>query len=303
MRVVSLLAAGTEILHALGAGEYLVGVSHECDHPPEVAELPRLTRPRIDPSRPGGEIDREIRALVAEGTSPYEVDAEALRDLRPDLIVTQDQCEVCAVSPRDLEAALAAWTGAPEVRVISLRPHSLSDVWDDFRRVGGAVGRAPAAEDLVRSCRERLGRLREATAGVIRPRTVHIEWMEPVMLGGGWSPELLDAAGTDPWGPRTGEMTRAVTWEAVVDARPEAMLVSPCGYDLARTGGEIDVLRALPGWTDLPAVRDGRAWICDGNALFNRSGPRLVESAELVAALLHGELFPSDLPDRWAEAL
>jgi iron complex transport system substrate-binding protein len=302
-RVVSLLAAGTEIVCALGGVRRLVGISHECDWPAGIEGLPRLTRPRIDPRATGGAIDREIRALVAGGSSPYEVDADALRDLRPDVLITQDQCEVCAVSPRDLEAALKEWVGSARVEIVSLRPFLLEDVWRDFLAVGKAIGFGFEAEDLVSRCRERLNQLRQRVADRARPRCVVLEWMDPIFVAAGWTPELVEIAGGEPVGTRAGQKSPQMDWEEVVELRPDVLVIAPCGYPLEKTLGELQDLTDREGWQQLSAVRDGRTWVADGNALLHRSGPRLVESAELLSEIFHPDEMPAVQGPAWARRI
>lgn len=285
-RIVSLLPSATEIVCALGLSDALVGVSHECDHPAEIVGRPVLTAPKLDPRRTSGEIDRDVRALVADGLSVYRIDVEALRRLQPDLIVTQDQCEVCAVSLPDVEAA-ARECLAPGVRIVSLRPSRLGDIPDDIRRVADAAGRAPAAEEVVERLEARLAALRARHAHLHgRPRVACLEWIEPLMAAGHWIPDLVELAGgvydmAEPGGP-----TITIDWPQLVAARPDVLVLMPCGFQLEQTRRELGALRARPEWRELPAVRHGRVYAVDGNAYFNRPGPRIVDSAELLAGLV-----------------
>lgn len=289
MRVASLIASSTEIVCALGQGEALVARSHECDHPAWVRRLPQVTRARVDASATSAEIDRQVRRQVETGLSVYEVDAERLRALRPDVILTQMQCEVCAVSERDVLAALGGWPGEPP-RVVSLSPRSLADVLADVERVGEALGVAERGRALARALRARLDEVARRVAGRPRRRVVLLEWLDPIMTAGNWMPALTAlAGGDDPFG-RPGQHAPGADWEQVRAADPEVIVALPCGFDLARTRQEMAALAARPGWDELRAVREGRVAVCDGNAFFNRPGPRLVESAEALAEVLHPDV-------------
>jgi iron complex transport system substrate-binding protein len=284
--VVTLIASATEIVSALGCGPRLVGRSHECDYPPEAVKLPVLTAPKLKAGGTSGEIDREIRALVEQGLSVYRVDADLLRSLAPDLIVTQDHCEVCAVSFSDVEAATCAWTG-DKPRIVSLRPNSLDDVYEDIRKVASALGVAPAGEQLIRAMRHRFEALRGTTHALPRPRVAFIEWGEPLMSGGNWMPTLIEmAGGADLFGTAGGK-SEIMAWDALMAADPDVIIIAPCGYDLDASRRDYDALAHHPGWPQLTAVREGRVFCADGNAFFNRPGPRLVETAEIIAEILH----------------
>ena len=288
-RVVSLIASATEVVWALGRGGALVGRSHECDFPPEVARLPSLTAPKFKVEGTSAEIDARVREIVREGLSVYRVDAEALRALDPDIILTQDHCEVCAVSLADVEAATCTWTGRP-VEIVSLKPDSLADAYADMRRVADALRATAEGEALVRRMQERIDAVRSAVAGRLRPRVAFIEWVEPLMAGGNWMPELIEAAGGVNLFGSAGKRSDWMQWEDLAAANPDAIVVAPCGYDLARCLQELPLLEAKPGWSGLAAVRSGRVTFADGNAYFNRPGPRLADTAEILAELLHPEV-------------
>jgi iron complex transport system substrate-binding protein len=301
MRIVSMLPSATEIVCALGAGPSLVGISHECDFPAEVRGLPAVTRARLDAHGTSRAIDDEVRALVAAGLGVYEIDVEGLRTLRPDVIVTQHQCDVCAVPYTEVEAATRSVLG-DGVAIVSLAPRRLDDVWDDVARVAAALDRRAAGADLRARIDDRLGRLTAMTKPLPRPTVACIEWIEPLMLAGNWMPEIVACAGgRDPFGT-PGEASGVQTWQRLADAQPDAVVLMPCGFPIAQTRRELDRVRARPEWSGLAAVRAGRAAIVDGNAYFNRPGPRLVESAEILAALLHptacGLLAPSGAIER-----
>ena len=287
-RVVSLISSATETVCALGLGERLVGRSHECDTPSEVTDLPAVTRPKLDPARPSAEIDRQVKDLVGQALSVYDVDGERLRALAPDLIITQDQCEVCAVSLADVEAALAAWVDRP-ARVLSLKPASLADVWDDLRKVADALGAPDAGEELSAACERRVGALAARTAALPRRTVACLEWLDPLMAAGNWVPELVAAAGGRDVLGRAGEHSGWMEMRALVEADPEVIVTMPCGFDIARTREELPALAGTPEWPRLTAVRAGRVALADGNRYFNRPGPRLADSAEILAEILHPE--------------
>jgi len=285
-RVVSLIASATEIVHALGAGEMQVARSHECDWPANVLDLPALTRPKFKVDGSSRAIDEAVRSLVEQGLAVYEVDADSLKALAPDVIVTQDQCEVCAVSLADVERAVCSWTDNA-AEIVSLRPHTMADVYGDITRVAVALGRAEDGKRLVASIRERIAAVSVAVAGRERPRLAFIEWVDPPMSGGHWMPELITAAGGINLFGETGASSPWITWKDVVAADPDVILVAPCGYDIPVTLREMRVLTRNALWQVLRAVREDRVFVADGNAYFNRPGPRLVESAEILAEVLH----------------
>jgi iron complex transport system substrate-binding protein len=291
MRIVSLLPSATEIVCALGFRDALVGRSHECDYPFGVETLPSCTAARIDPSAPSREIDDQVRSRVRDALSIYDVDTEQLRALRPDLIVTQDQCEVCAVSLGDVEQALADWTGVAP-RVVSLSPSTLADVWGDLRRVGEAVDAQERARALCESLTDRVTEIGERAGGqATRPRVAGIEWIDPLMGAGNWVPELVALAGGANSLGRPGEHSPWITFDQLAAADPDVIAVLPCGFDLARTRAELGPLLAQSGWGALRAVREERVFLLEGNQYFNRPGPRLVESLEILAEILHPAAF------------
>jgi iron complex transport system substrate-binding protein len=288
-RVVSLIASATEIVCALGCRDWLVGRSHECDYPPDVAGLLALTAPKFKVEGTSAEIDARVRAIVRDGLSVYRVDGEALKSLAPDVIVTQDHCEVCAVSLSDVEAATCTWTGRP-VEIVSLKPDSMADVYADIGRVARALGTEAGGDALVRDMKRRLDAVGAHVAGRARPRVAFIEWVEPLMAGGNWMPELIEIAGGHNLFGEAGKHSDWMQWGELMAADPEVIVVAPCGYGLERCLQELPLLEAKPGWTGLSAVRNGRVYFADGNAYFNRPGPRLAESAEMLAEMLHPEV-------------
>lgn len=290
-RVVTLLASGTEIVCALEAADRLVGRSHECDHPAEiVSQLPVVTEARLDRSAASGAIDRGVHELLSQSLSVYVVHADRLAALEPDLLVTQVQCEVCAVSLRDVEDAVRQ--GLPShPAIVSLRPDSLADVWADMRRVANALGVPERGVQLVTRLRSRMRAIAERTSGRSRPRVACIEWLDPLMVAGNWTPELLVLAGADDVLGAAGRHASAIGFEQLAAADPDAIWIAPCGFDLARTRAELPALVGHAGWPALRAVREGRVFLGDGNALFNRPGPRVVETLECLAEALHPGAF------------
>lgn len=294
LRIVSLLPSATEIAAALGLEANLVGRSHECDFPPSVAALPVCTSTKLEKGLSSRAIEDRVKAIVESGLSVYDVDATLLRALRPDVILTQAQCAVCAVTPADLEEALAAWVGTPPV-LVSLAPDDLSDVFGDFARVAEASGvpeRSPAA---IAQMQERLAALPKAPA--TRPRMLAVEWIEPLMVAGNWVPELVSAAGAEPLLAAPGVHSHWIDFAAIAAADPDIIAFMPCGYQLAQTLPEARTLIAESPWRDLRAVREGQVFAVDGHHLYNRPGPRLVESAEVLACLIHT---PDAAPERLA---
>lgn len=294
LRVASLLASATEIVAALGARDLLVARSHECDFPLDVFDLPAVTAPKFDTARSSAAIDRDVKSLLEQALSVYRVDAQRLRELAPDLIVTQTQCEVCAVSPRDVEEALAAWTGE-QPRIVSLTPNALSDIFADIVRVGEALGRPTHGHAVVDDMRARIDDIsRRAVALPHKPSVACIEWIEPLMAAGNWMPELVTLAGGRNLFGEAGRHSPWMTFEALVAADPDIILALPCGFDIPRARAELPALTTRPGWRDLRAVRGRHIYVCDGNQYFNRPGPRLVDSLEILAEIFHPAVFRFD---------
>ena len=291
LRIVSLIPSGTEIVAALGLGGRLVGRSHECDHPPGVERLPACTSPAFETGGASRAIDDRVRELLRTALSIYRLDADALERLRPTHVVTQDQCAACAVDLAEVERALAALTGC-DARVISLEPRVLADVWDDVVRVGAALGIAgePVAADLRARARAIEGR--SAALPPERRKTVAcIEWADPLMAAGNWVPELVHIAGGDDLLGAAGAHAPYVDWGALTAADPEVIVFMPCGFDLARSRVDAEALARRADWRALRAARDGEVYVTDGSQYFNRPGPRLVDSVEILAEILHPELF------------
>ena len=290
-RVVSLLPSATEIVAALGFADALVGRSHECDFPPGVERLPVCTEPKVDPSGSTEQIHRRIEDLLTRSLSVYRVDAGRLRTLSPTHVVTQVQCEVCAVSLADLERALADWS-APRPLLIALAPGDLAGVRSDIERVASCLGAPERGRELVDRLHRRLEAVaQKASENASRPRVATIEWLSPLMSAGNWMPELVEMAGGTNLFGEAGRHSSWFAWEELRAADPDAIVLFPCGFSLARLRREIGLVTRLPGWKALSAVRRGRVFLAEGNQLFNRPGPRLAETLEALAEMLHPELF------------
>ena len=301
-RLVSLLPSITEIVCALGLQDSLVGRSHECDFPEGLGHLPALTEPKLDAGRPSREIDDRVKQLVADGLSVYRVDAETLRGLEPDVVLTQDHCEVCAASLSDVEQALADWTGR-KPQVVSLDPKNLEDVWGDIEAVADACGVPEQGRLLANRLRSEAGALHErAQRAATRPSVACVEWIDPLMAAGNWVPELVELAGARNLFGEAGEHSPWLEWETLRDADPDAIIVLPCGFDIPRTRAELPALTKQPGFAELRAVREGHFYLTDGNQYFNRPGPRLLDSLQILCEILHPELFAPGLEgEAWSE--
>jgi iron complex transport system substrate-binding protein len=292
MRIVSLVPSATETLFALGLGGEVVAVTHECDHPAAALELPKVTRDVIGPGLPAGEIDRAVRELTLQGRSIYELDADRLAALAPDLIVTQALCSVCAVSYEDVRAIAERMEPRPEV--IALDPHTLGEVLGDIRTVAQATDSKDEGVELVQDAARRIDRVRLAVRGAEPVRVAALEWLDPVFVAGHWTPQLIEyAGGIDVLG-LSGEPSEERTWEEVIAARPEVVVVMPCGYDAERALAEAEDHAG-----ELAAVKAARIVAVDAAGFFSRPGPRLVDGLELLAHILH----PDRVPQAPGEAL
>jgi iron complex transport system substrate-binding protein len=302
LRIVSLLASATEIVAELGALEHLVGRSHECDYPSAVLALPVVSTVVINTAVSSAQIDAQIKHLASTSLPPanaalralsiYALDVALLQSLRPDVIFTQTQCEVCAVSERDVVQAVTQLTGL-QPQIVALSPQRLPDVWEDVRRVGEALERLERAQELVRGYQQRLDQLAvrcRALSAAFRPRVAVLEWLDPLMGAGNWTPELVMSAGGEPLFGEVDQHTPWLSWEELQAADPDVVILAPCGFSLARTLQDVPLLQRHPLWATLRAVKEGRVYAIDGNAYLNRSGPRLVESAGLLACALWGSM-------------
>jgi len=288
MRIVSLLASATEIVCALGAGEMLVGRSHECDNPDWVSKLPACSSPAFDISVSSGEIDVEVLRRLRSGEPLYHIHAELIRELRADLLITQSHCEVCAVTPGDVERSGAC---LPAARQVALSASSLEEIFQGIVRIGEALGLEDRAKAVVRGERERLQIVRRKVARFPRPTVVMLEWADPIFAMGNWGPELVEIANGELLLGKKGEYSAAIPSEQLRDADPEYLIVAPCGFSLQRSLLEQSVLERYSWWRDLQAVRKGNVAFADGNLFFNRSGMTVCRTAEIVAEILHGVTF------------
>jgi len=290
-RIVTLLPSATEIVCALGFEDQIVGRSHECDFPRSIVRVPALTEPKFNPEGTSAEIDERVKKIVGDALSVYRVDAARLRELRPDVIVTQSQCEVCAVSERDVEAAVAQWLGA-RPKIVSLAPNDLNDIFTDMRRVADALEAHARGTELVEQLRARLNQIADKARGASdRPSIATIEWIDPLMAGGNWMPTLVEMAGGLNLFGKAGDHSPWMKFEELAKKDPDVILISPCGFNMDRAAEDLPALTNRPEWSGLKAVRARRVFMADGNQYFNRPGPRIAESLEILAEIIHPELF------------
>lgn len=286
LRVVSLIPSATEIVCALGCRDALVGVSHECDFPAGVLSLPHCCDVKRGLGESSAEIDRNVKAILEEALSVYRVHTARLRSLRPDLVVTQAQCEVCAVSEDELLTALAEWTGA-QTRILSLSPLSLTDVWRNIHETGEALSQSTKAAALVDKLRARVAAIAARSRNLPPPRVALIDWLEPLIMGAEWMPELVGLAGGRALLAQAGGHASHIEWDALRAADPEVILVAPCGLSMAEAARDMPAFTGLPGFGEVSAARKGEVYLADGKHYFNRPGPRLVESLEIAAEIIH----------------
>lgn len=294
MRIVSLLPSATEIICQLGLESELVGVTHECDFPPVVRQLPKVTRTLIPAAATSREIDSLVRERLKTERALYTLDLPMLQELRPDLIVTQTLCDVCAVAEAEVAAAACSLPDSP--RVINLEPTSLDNVFDCLRLVGGAAHCVDRAEFEISKLRDRVARVAARSQTLShRPGVVVLEWIDPPFSSGHWSPELVRLAGGEEVVGMAGERSHTIDWQQIVAAAPEVMFIACCGFDVERTRADLPILFSYPGWSDLPCVQSGRVYLVDGSAYFSRPGTRLVDSLEILAHALHPDVHPLPL--------
>jgi iron complex transport system substrate-binding protein len=292
-RIVSLLPSCTEIVCALGAADRLVGRSHECDFPDSITKLPACTSSRVPSDAPSAAIDRDVKSLLHDALSLYEIDLDLLRRLRPDLILTQARCEVCAVSLSDVEKALGQSSGLRS-KIISLSPARIADLWQDIQTVAVALALEEKGREVVNVLKERLVDVIQKTCLISkRPTVACLDWIDPLMAAGHWVPELADFAGARNVLGEPGEPSEWLTWEKLRESDPDIIVLMPCGFGLEHARLEAEVLQEKPGWKNLRAVKAGKVFLVDGNAYFNRPGPRLVDSLEILAAIVQPSLFPA----------
>ncbi len=298
MRIVSLLPSTTEIVAALGKKDELVGRSHECNYPKEIEKLPSCTEPKFNPDGDSYEIDQRVKALLQEGLSVYRVDEEKLKSLEPDVILTQDHCEVCAASFNEVEEAVQSTLGG-DVEVISVSPTDLSNWVQSIRTIAEAIDAEEAAEELTDQMKSKMQAIQQQTIELTPPKVLSIEWMDPLMTAGNWIPELVQVAGGIPVGAEAGAHSPEISWQKVQQLNPDIITVIPCGYSIEKTLSEISTLTSLEGWYELRAVKNKQVYIADGDHYFNRPGPRLVDSARILAEIIHPSLFRTGDHPQW----
>jgi iron complex transport system substrate-binding protein len=300
MRICSFLPSATEIVYTLGLGDQLYGVTRSCDYPAEALSKPIVVRSILDEEGlSSADIDRIVKEHARNGQSVYHIDMEALRAAEPDLILTQQLCDVCAVGYDDVLTQVKDLPKKP--RVVSLNPTSLGDVLRDLLTVGEVTGTSAQAQAVVSALQQRIDAVRQQAAKVTtRPRVFCLEWMDPLFVSGHWLPEMVEIAGGIDGVGHHGTPSTRIAWETVCDYQPEVVILMPCGADVPKTLSELDDVQALPGWAELPAVRHGRVYAVDAGAYFSRSGPRLVDGLELLAQIIQPELFPWTAPQNIA---
>ncbi len=298
MKICSLLPSATEILFALGLGDQVAGVSHECDFPAEARRKPVLIKSRVSLTESAAEIDRQVRGFLERGESLYSVDFDVLTAIDPDLIVTQDLCHVCAATPDDLATALANLPRQP--RIVTLNPHSLADVCADIRSVGDATGSSERANAVVAEFEREVANVERTVAGLPRPRVVCIEWLDPPYVAGHWVPEMVERAGGIDVLGHAGNPSFRVEWEAILAAQPDVIVVMPCGYSMERALAEFHQMPLPEGWQTLPAVRDGDVFVVEASGYFSRPGPRLSQGVSILADAIHAGLQSRPTPP-WTE--
>ncbi len=297
MRIVSLLPSATEIVAALGMVDTLVGRSHECDWPVGLEHLPVLTSPKINSLTDAGTIDQNVRMLVEQGVSVYRLDAACIQTLAPDFVITQSQCELCAVSLSEVAQALRDWVDPLQnnVQMVVLKPMTLADVWTDIANVAKALRVETKGAQLIADLQQGFADLAAATAftaSVPRKTVFFMEWTTPLMGAGNWMPEVMRVAGGEVVLGRDGEYSSVVTWDDIAAADPDVVIVGPCGFDIARARIELAKIENETGWQGLRAVREGAVYLVNGNHYFNRPGPRLLDSAQIAMEILYGDIRP-----------
>ena len=290
MRVLSLIASSTEIVYTLGCGDKLVGRSHECDFPPDVLDLPYCTEPKFKINGSSIETDNRVKSILQEALSVYRIDEGKLAELNPDLIITQSQCDVCAVSLSDVENAVRKVLGK-KPSIVSLEPNQLSDIWEDIKKVATALKVEKRGESIISEMRERIGNLCKMAEDLEKRTVACIEWIDPLMAAGNWVPELVELAGGINLFGSKGKHSPWMEFEDLIKKDPDVIIVMPCGYNIDKSNQEMDTLRIMPKWHNLKAVQNGDVFLTDGNQFFNRPGPRLVESLEILMEILYRDKF------------
>lgn len=290
MKIASLLASNTEIAYALGLEEQIVGVSHECDYPPQVNQKPILTKSKIDPTRSSREIDLQVKNLLKTALSVYEVDEGKLRELKPDIILTQDQCEVCAVSLKDVEQAVSK--NICQAKIVSLKPETFDDVLKIIEIIGHATQKEKEAKNLLAQLYQRITNVKNKTKSLKnKPKVCCIEWLDPIMIAGNWVPEMVEMAGGIPILSKKGKHSKTYQLKDILKENPNKIVISPCGFKIEQTLKDIVSLTEKLGWERLEAIQNDEVYIADGNSYFNRPSQRIVDTLEILAAILHPKLF------------
>ena len=290
MRVLSLIASSTEIVYTLGCGDKLVGRSHECDFPLDVLDLPYCTEPKFNINGSSVEIDNRVKSILQEALSVYRIDEGKLAELNPDLIITQSQCDVCAVSLSDVENAVRKVLGK-KPRIVSLEPNQLSDIWNDIKKVASALKVEKKGGLIISELRERIKNLRKMAQELEKRTVACIEWIDPLMAAGNWMPELVELAGGINLFGSKGKHSPWMEFEDLIKRDPDVIIVMPCGYNIDKTKREMGTLRKMSEWDNLKAVQNSDVYLTDGNQYFNRPGPRLVESLEILLEILYDDKF------------
>ncbi|MGY8670986.1 MAG: cobalamin-binding protein [Verrucomicrobiia bacterium] len=286
-RIVSLLPSATEIICGLGCADGLVGRSHECDFPAEISDVPICTRSKVDPNATSANIDAAVKALIEKSEPLFEIDGKLLRELNPEIIISQSQCDVCAVSDQDVAALISKWPGN-RPQVVSLNASKFAHLWDDIGQVAAALQAKEEGKEYIKELKVRVADVIEgACQTVTRPRVLCLEWLEPLMSAGNWVPDMVSIAGGDNLISTSGEHSGWLTMEEVVAAKPDVIVMMPCGFGLEQTRREAETLSNDPNWQKLKAVKRGQVYAVDGSSYFNRPGPRLIDSLEMLAAMIH----------------
>ena len=286
MRIISLISSGTEIVSSLGCSDSLVGISHECDYPPSISELPICSEPKIDVSGSSLEVDKQVKSLLQEALSIYRIKEEKISELKPDIIITQSQCKVCAVSLDDVQNALKKQLGINPL-IISLEPNNLNDVLIDIQNLGNALGKTHEANKIINTFKTEIHQLKKYNEGRKKITLACIEWIEPLMFAGNWVPEIVDIAGASDLFGVNGEHSSWSEYSLLFKNNPDKIIFMPCGYDMKKTKSEVKSLDHMKGWSDLRAVKSGNAYITDGSQYFNRPGPRLLDSIKIMHDIIN----------------
>ncbi len=290
-KIISLLPAATEIVCALGLEGQLVGRSHECDYPPVVRDLPVCSEARFIPGSDSKSIDTQVKEILSDALSIYVVDKDLIRRLEPDVLITQNQCEVCAVSEKDVEDALKNLLDK-DTEIISLSPNVLADIMKDIRTIAARLGVPEKADTLLEELNERIDLIRHKLKFIDqKPKVACIEWLSPLMVAGNWTPELVEIAGGQSVLAEAGKHSPFIDFDQIKSEDPDILVIIPCGFSVQRTLQEINLLLDLPGWSELNAVKNNKVFIADGNQYFNRSGPRIVDSIEILAEIINPKMF------------